>query len=351
MAEIPQTAPWIMITLISGVVVMAITSLVLVVAALYLRWRAVLEETTRHQWFTHWRPHLYEVLEGRRPTDSLTDLVPPKRRRLFLDFLLEYMRVVKGFDEYRLTLLGRDFVDLMLPEFRSADETRRALAIEIIGTFGIADHLEVLDEALRDRSNLVAMIAAHTLVAHGGPLEIAGVLDVLDRFSFWDRRHLASFLHRTGPDISAALVVIMTDDVRPIGARLAAIETLEHMADARAADAAAMLLATDESVEVQSACLRLLGVVGRPVHEPVVRGLFRSENEILRMHAVTAWSRMAGVGHFLPLVEAMSDESTWVAIRAAHALHEMREIETLQELADSVHPRADLARSMLVDAR
>jgi HEAT repeat protein len=67
----------------------------------------------------------------------------------------------------------------------------------------------------------------------------------------------------------------------------------------------------------------------------VVRPLLEHDNSVVRAHAATVLGKIGIAADGVALAAAVSDESPWVAIRAATALRQLGQIDTLHDLSRS----------------
>ena len=106
-----------------------------------------------------------------------------------------------------------------------------------------------------------------------------------------------------------------------------------------------MATATDR--ELLTACLRLLGRVGRAEHRATVRQLIESPDFVVRAAAASALGTIGTPDDMTRLQALCEDESRWVAIHAARALRDAGQLDALQQLASTGRNRATLALQVL----
>ena len=156
-------------------------------------------------------------------------------------------------------------------------------------------------------------------------------------------------LAAVGPGVTPALRETFSDLDKPPRVRAVAAEALQELSDFAAADFAALVLETETDRDLIAASLRLLGRVGRPEHLASIRALCTSSDFVIRAHAVSALGRIGEEEDIQPLRQAFEDPSQWVAIHTAWGLKEAGCVKVLREIAESEHPRADLAREILTE--
>ena len=83
----------------------------------------------------------------------------------------------------------------------------------------------------------------------------------------------------------------------------------------------------------------------------MVRQLTESEDDVLRLHAITALAAVSlQPGDAARIELALSDPSRWVAIRAAQGLIDSGRVQSLRAVAFEESPRGSVARQVLEEA-
>jgi len=269
----------------------------------------------------------------------------------FVGFVVEYARRLSGDGRDTLRGLVEPYLGLIAERADSSSVEVRARAIQTLGMLGLEAHAPRVIAALDDDSPLVAMVAARALAQAESPTHAAAVLERLPRFQGWNRRFLASMLAAMGPEVAATFRAGLADSSREPRTRAVLAEALLLQSDLLAADVAARILEADADRELRVAALRLLHVVGRPDHAPVVRRYLGSDDETVRAQALRALGAVGSQGDVPTLLDAMMDASPWVALSAARAALEAGAQRALDEIATSEHVNAALARQVLAEER
>ncbi len=297
---------------------------------------------------TAWEQAILEVLSGEKEPSDLQQRVGRKDTLYFVDFVMRYARRLRGQEREILTELVRPFLSRITERTVGGDAERRARAVQTISTLGFEEYTDRIIAALDDPSPLVAMIAARALARKEHPQHAVPVLKRLHRFQGWSRNYLSTMLSAVGPQIAPALRETLMDAGQPPQARAVAAEALRELNEFRAADDAVKVLETEQDRDLLASSLRLLAQTGRPEHLPAIRSLLGSPDFVVRAQAAGALGAI-GDHQDIPLLrEAFEDPSQWVAIQAAQGLKESGGVQTLKEIADSDHPRADLAKQVLM---
>ena len=296
-----------------------------------------------------WEEEILEVLSGAHEPAVLWQRVNKRDALYFVEFLLRYARRLRGHERMILTELARPFLKQVADRVKGGDPERRAMAVQMLSALGLDDYIRELMAALDDPSPLVAMVAARALAREEYPEYAEIVLEKLHRFENWSQNYLASMLAAVGPGVTPALRETFSDLDKPPRVRAVAAEALQELSDFAAADFAALVLETETDRDLIAASLRLLGRVGRPEHLASIRALCTSSDFVIRAHAVSALGRIGEEEDIQPLRQAFEDPSQWVAIHTAWGLKEAGCVKVLREIAESEHPRADLAREILTE--
>ena len=319
------------------------------IATLLLNVRRQRTAERQHAAAARWEPLLLQVMTDDAPPERLSTAVRASERMAFIQFALPYTLVLEGDGRARIAVAAAPHLSLLHRLLRHRDPIRRAFAVRALGALGGRAALPLLCTALRDRTPLVAFGAAAALARTGVPV-IAyadSLIDALDRFDGFGASAVASMLAGHGLALRAALTETLQDAHRSEPARVAAAEALRRLGDVGAAAAAERVLAETASREITAAALRLLRAVGRPDQVAAASCFLASPDPVVRLHAVAALSSLGSAADAPLLQHALDDESVWVAVRAAHGLRELGARGTLQEIAESPHPRAALARQTL----
>jgi len=295
-----------------------------------------------------WEETILEVLSGEKQPSELQQRVGRKDTLYFVDFVLRYARQLRGQEREILTEVVRPFLGRIAERTVGGDAERRARAVRTISALGFEEYTDRIIAALDDPSPLVAMIAARALPQKEHPQYAVQVLKRLHRFQGWSRSYMATMLSAVGPQIAPALRETLLDAGQPPQARAVAPEALRELNEFSAADDAARILTSEHDRDLLASCLRLLAQTGRPEHLPAIRPLLKSPDFVVRAQAAGALGAIGDEQEIPFLRDAFEDPSPWVAIQAAQGLKESGGVKVLEQIADSDHPRADLARQILV---
>ena len=319
----PSPALTSVATAAAGVALTA--ALALAAAALATHALSARAEARRRARWARWEPALLDALVGDRPPAAVAALVRPRERGDFFGLVTAYALRLDGESRARLAAVAAPHLGWAVPLLAHRRPDRRALAAHLVGLVGGPADRRRLLPLLGDGSPGVAMAAAQALARSGDADAVLPVVDVAERLGRWGPSAVASILAAFGGGAGAPLERALADGARGDLARAACAEALRRLAYAPAADTAAVLLAGRPPREVAAAALRLLRDLGRPAHAVVVRPLCDADDEVVRLHAVSALAVLGpGPADAERLRRALDDPSRWVALRAERALAEVR---------------------------
>lgn len=322
-------------------------SLVFGVLAVYQHVRQEREQRKERLLHDRWDPLLVEIMNGDRLPEDLHRKVDPTTVDAFLDYLVSYSIVVTGDAQSRIVELAEPWLEEFEDDLSAADPALRARALYYLGRLGSERNQERLIEALQDPSSFVAMTAARMLLRQERTAGVRAVIDVLPRLMLYGSQQLTSLLASGGAQLIPVLRATYADADQPAGVRALIGDALRWNDDPPSADIAAEVLETAEDRELLAASLRLLQRVGGREHAPIVRSFSLADDEVLRLHAVTALGRIGTQVDVPLLADALHDPSRWVARRAAWALRDLNAMDPLQKLVATDSPRAVLAKQIM----
>jgi hypothetical protein len=298
-----------------------------------------------------WGGPMLQVISKKRPAESFAYLVPRGESIFFLEYLMRFAPDIAKHVRPELETLARPHLPRIARQLSLRDPERRARAARILGALGFDEYVDRLRKCLDDPSPLVAAVAAHALMKRGAGRHAAEVVSRLHRFAAWDLRYLAKMLSDSSREADPSLRSVLLDPERPERERILATEILRSHKDGQAALEAAGMISAERSQELVVALLKLVGEAGSADQLAVVRERCKDPDDVVRMQAYIAVARLGGAGQSELLRAALEDPSPWVAFHAARSLRDIQEIETLQGVAGSDHPRAEMVRHVLQYAR
>lgn len=336
------------------ILVIAIAALFVVTAAFstYAVFVRLNNQRRDRRWVTltaRWQQPVLAALVDPEQSAAVHATVEERYRRHFVQFVLEYVRRVRGEERHTLRALALPYLPLIAPRARHRRSEIRTRAIQTLGTLGLPTYADTLIAALDDPSPLVSMVAARYVARQDFP-ELAGpVLAHLGRFEGWNRRFLASMLAAMGPDVAPRLREGLADEGNASWVRAVLADALLMQLDPVAADVAARVVVTSEDRELLASALRLLAGVGRPGHAAVIRARCGSPDFVIRAEALSALGVLSDDEDLPLLKRSMDDPSPWVALHAARGVREAGGRALLAELAETDGPKAVLAGQVLFE--
>jgi len=336
-----------LLVLTFGIAVLFVVTVVFSIYALLLRVGHGVREKRWAKLTERWQGPVLAALMDPDRVPAVQAMVEAKYRRHFVQFVLEYIRRVRGEERKTLRALALPYLDLIAERADHRRSEVRTRAIQTLGTLGLPKYGDALLKALKDPSPLVSMVAARYIARQDFPEFADPVLENLERFEGWNRRFLASMLATMGPDIAPKLRDDLADEKRPDWIRAVMADALLMQLDPSAADVAARVVVTSEDRELLAAVLRLLAAVGRPGHAAVIRARCVSPDFVIRAQALAALG-VLGDEDDLPLLErSLDDPSPWVALHAARGVRDAGGREILAGLVEQGGDKAVLAGQIL----
>ena len=339
----------LLLFLIIGIAVLLAFAIAFAISVVLLRLKHQRKAVKWNQLERKWDEAILIALEGDKELESFWDLVAPTEGLFCVNYIMRYARWLTGVERERAIALAQPYLLLIVPRAEARDPQRRARAVQTLGELGLGKHSDIVTRALDDPSPLVAMVAARALARKEHPQFLPPVLAHLHRFTTWSPNFLASLLAAVGTDAAPSFRDLLQDPSRPEDVRAVVATALGYIYDYEAADVAADVLAAETNKELVTACLRLMGRVGREEHLPLVRGFIESEEFAVRAAAASALGSLGREEDLARLRTACDDGSRWVALHAARALRDAGDVESLQQLATSGQARATLAMQVLAE--
>jgi hypothetical protein len=330
------------------VLVLTALSLGLAVFAIRLRFVTDAREARRRELEDIWMPRVLRVTTGDADPAALAASVAPGDARAFLDFLYRFARRLRGPELQAVRTLAVPHLKTLVRELDRAEAERRARIVQIVGEFGLPEHLPVVKEALDDPSPLVAMVAARRIFRPGNEDHFEAVLSRLKRFFPWSPRLLAGMLHAGGAGAVPLVRALYADPKRAELERTVAAEALRMFPDPGAAELAEGVLASErDRRELVAATLRLLREVGRGEHRSLVVSFLDHDSSVVRQAAVETLGAVGGAGDADRIADRMWDDSPWVSLAAARALKSLGEQARLARSAADERRGGLAARQIL----
>lgn len=346
-----ERGEWPLLLLSSLIALLVFFSFLFALSAVLLRLANIRKAARWARLETAWESLLLDVLAGAKTPEALLERVAGGDQLFFVDFLLRYARRLQGEERKILSSLARPFLPRVATHLKRGDPEHRACAILTLSALGLPDYSKEVLSALDDPSPLVAMVAARAMARREHPQYAGAVIEHVPRFENWSTHYLASMLAGVGPPVAAPLRLILLDASRPLVGRVVAAEALRKLHDLEAAETAVKVLETETDHDMVAATLRLLCMVGRPEHVGAIRAKCESTDSVIRIHAIDALGHLGTAEDVTRLKQALDDPSPWVAAHAAWGLNKLGSARLLQDIAASDHPRANLARQVLLEIR
>lgn len=345
-----------------------VCSFAFALVAFVLRIRNDRAERRRERLWKRWEPAMLEILGGAAPPEAIFERVTDRDGLDFLEFLLDYARLLRGDERALVRAMAAPYLPLVIGELRHGTAESRGHAVLMLARMGMPDYADDVAGALDDDSPIVAMIAARSLFRPGHEEHFPAVLEHLPRFTSWSRSFLASTLAGGGPGTAPLLREILADRKEDPLVRAVASDALRELNDLEAVPLAVALLhehdlreddlegegvetpeRLDEDRELVIGCLRILEHLGHDGHLPTVHAHIDSDDAVVRAAAVSALAALGGEAEVPVLQEKLDDGIFWVSLEAARGLLALGQIGILERLAASRGPWSLLARQVLTE--
>lgn len=329
----------------------------LVGTAIVLHVRRARAKKRKQQLEARWAPRLDAILAGTAPFSALDDLVASDEDEAVLAFLQQHVQEAPPADRECIQRVAYPFFTLVPPPLAARRAEQRAYRLHRLSQLNGPNVDATLRAALHDASPFTAMVALRALIrrdkmglrADEPPLPPL-VMGSLPRFKDWRQASLAALIAQV-EGIARPLRRQLANDAAATWVRVLAARSLQHLADRAAAPIAVTLLQRDTDLPLQTASLRLLEAVGDRSHVPLLRQLCGSDNEVIRIRALSTLAHVGAADAVPYLEQALDDPSRWVARQGALGLLRLGHPNILHTLAESSHPRAALARQVLTHHR
>lgn len=294
-----------------------------------------------------WEPLIGKIITKSISVAQVHQQINVEQGLFFVDFLTRYSMRLSGASRQTLEALAAPWLPKLAERVSDGDEEQRARAVFTLSALAPEHYRIVIASALEDPVPLVSMLAAHSLAENHAIEYLNVLLKHMDRFRAWSPGYLTSMLVELGKPYPEKLRQALLEHDYPIWIQTVVLRALSELNDLASVPLAAELLASDTDPELQAAALDVLAKLGYEQHKERVRQKCRDPRFVIRLHAVKALTRL-GDAQDLPLFESLlNDPSQWVAFQAAQGLKAIEALDLLEQIADSEHPRAELAQQVL----
>jgi HEAT repeat protein len=314
--------------------VVVVTSMVLLVAILLMRYLAERRERRHQVAADFWRRVLAEAAQ------AVPARVPPLPRgdmTGFVDAWNDLQGTADAVGQAGMRKLaeplGLDRKLALLLERGSFHD--RVMAIIAMGHLRSPAHFDVLAGMINDRSPIVSINAARALMRIDPPRAVQMVVPQIVARQDWVEGGIAQMLNEAGPEVvsrelgGAALRV--NDEVAP---RL--VRFLAGVSPEAASPVIRQILGEPHDEHLVSTCLQ---VMTDPADVDRVRPLLAHPRWHVRMHAAAAIGRLGKAADAQALLPLLADPQWWVRYRTAQAVRALYEGDA--ELLEHVRSRQE----------
>ncbi len=270
-------------------------------------------------------------------------------RDFFVQYLYRFASRLRGQELQIIKDLAAPHLPMIASKLQRGYPELRARNINILATLGFPEFIDPIIQALKEDAPIVKMAAARILAHADYPEHIDLILPELSHFDEWSMNFLSSMLSEMGPSIAPRLREELLNGEASVRVQIAAAEALRQIGDLAAPDAAVKVLEAGGDPELSATCLKILRDMGTPRHRPLLLDLVGSPEEIIRIHALSALGSVGLESDASIMLKGLDDPSSWVALQAARALHQIKSTQLLEEIAASDHSRASIAQQILTE--
>ena len=335
--------------LILTVVFLFVLTIIIAVGVLLLRLKNNLLSRRYSRLEKSWEGQLMEILSSEE-SEIFPDMVIKRRDRdFYVQYLYRFASRLRGQELQLIKDLAAPHLPMIASKLQSGYPELRARNINMLATLGFPEFIDPIIHALQEDAPIVKMAAARILAHADYPEHIDLILPELSHFDEWSMNFLSSMLAEMGPSIAPRLRIELLNREASVRVRIASAEALRQIGDLAAPDAAARVLETGDDPELSATCLKILRDMGTPRHRPLLLDLVGSPEEIIRIHALSALGSIGLESDASIMLKGLDDPSSWVALQAARALHQIKSTKLLEELAASDHFRAAIAQQILTE--
>ena len=294
-----------------------------------------------------WSPLLDAFANDRNSLQTVWKQVEPGQDLYFVDYLMR-LSISQPENRPKYKALAEPYLPKLAARLanHSGDAEQRSRAVQTISLLGRDQDIPLLARSLDDESPMVKLLAALSLSQHRQGEYAEQILAQLDHLADWHMGLLINLLSRMGADIGFQVLTTM-EKSQSNNVQTMCLHVLTNLKFAEALNPAVRLLSSSEDVNVQVACLSLLGKMGTEEHLPLIRSCYDSPLFAVRLAVIRALHQRESSADSHMFQRAFDDSSRWVALQAAQALKSTGNEHVLHEMSFMQHPRAPLAKQVL----
>ena len=335
--------------LILTVVFLLVLTIIIAIGVVLLRMKNNQNSKRYSRLEKSWEGQIMEILSSDEEDDLPEMEIKRGDRDFFVQYLYRFASRLRGQELQIIKDLAVPHLPMIAAKLKRGYPELRARNINILATLGFPTYIDPIILALQEDAPIIKMAAARILAHADFPEHIDLILPELSHFDEWSMNFLASMLSEMGPEIAPRLREELLNEDVSVRVRIAAAEALRQIGDLSAPDAAVKVLEAGCDPELSATCLKILRDMGTPRHRPLLLGLVTSPEEIVRIHALSALGSVGMESDSSIMLKGLNDPSSWVALQAARALHQIKSTKLLEEIAASDHPRASIAQQILTE--
>ncbi|NQV38287.1 MAG: HEAT repeat domain-containing protein [Candidatus Marinimicrobia bacterium] len=338
-----------LIILVILVFVLLGIALLLALMTIYLRFRNMAMSKRWRKLEEKWNSIIIQIISEKVPIERLTATIHKSEKLYFIQFLMRFAERFTGKEFKIIEQLARPFLPLIVERSQGGNPERRARAIQTLSVLGFDEFSYSIVKSLDDESPMVAMVAARSLARKDYSDYIKFILPRMDRFENWSLNYFSSLLTSFGPGALKEIRNTYGDPAQSSRIRVACMSAMRNLSDLEGVPVAQRVLGETDDIELLATTLRFIKKMGSQKQHDAVRPLIEHKDFIVRANALSALGRIGSTADEVCLKKGLEDDSNWVAVHAAKALLLLGMKRALELIADSNHPRANLANQVLTE--
>ncbi|KUK85664.1 MAG: Uncharacterized protein XE03_1950 [candidate division TA06 bacterium 34_109] len=299
-------------------------ALLVILLAIYCFWLRLIYDLRgkkRKKLFSRWEEIIFEYLDRKKLPSEIVESMPKSEYDYFLDFIKDYLIVIKGEDFKRLSVLINQtkLFSYLINKLKQGNSQMRSDAAFFLGLARAYKAKEFLRERLKDRNDSVSYNCALSLAKIG---DIDAVSDILIQYrncKNYSRDSLLCILFEFGNSVCQSLLQHLLKE-KEDSLRILIIDVLGHYRYFSAGKAILNLLNLSNNNELRIHCIKAIGRMEYIEALPTLRRCLDEPDCVIRSQAISAIGKIGDITIENKLVEKLGDENWWVRYRAAEAL-------------------------------
>lgn len=331
----------------------------LVIYTFFLRLQNDRVERYQRQLIARWELPLLEYLAGEIELPNLVGeiSITPRDYDFFVEYLANYLEVLKGIEYERLLDLLRNFgfVEREIKKLRFGRRWERVYAAQYLGLIRERTAIEDLRRALKDPFLPVSFAAALALSRLGATELVGKVVQQLTASEDWNRAKVAEVLLEFGVSAGAQLLTLLDKAELKPSQRALIIRVLGELKYRDALAKIFEIAQQSEDLEEKVSSIKALGVLSYLEARDFLIKMLEDENWVVQNQAAKSLGKIGDPEAIPFLTVKLRDDNWWVRHNAAQALAEigLEGISVLEKtsMSDKDSYAGEIARQILEESK